>query len=95
MDYTVVATTIGAEPSLSLSGPYYGKVKISLNSDYLNMGYVSSNTTSLLHELGHALNKLSAGVGSQNSFLEFDAFGDRSYTNTKLVEDKCTRNLRY
>lgn len=81
---------------LSEAGPYDPTVSVLFNVEDWNLGFVSENTTALLHELGHILNKLSSGFGSQNSFKEGDAFFDsRSVYNTNLVQDHCTRKLQF
>jgi RHS repeat-associated protein len=59
------------------SGAYYNRVNITINTTYWNMGYTSQNTTTLLHELGHTMNFLSAGVGSRNAFYQYDAYLSR------------------
>jgi hypothetical protein len=57
--------------------------------------YKSVNTATLLHELGHVMNYLAAGFGSQNSFAG-DRYSDAaSRSNTTLVEDNCVKNLKF
>ena len=90
------AETAGVGLSMSWSGPYYQKVSVTFNTDYWNMGYVGEDTVSLLHELGHVMNFLGAGVGSKNSFYQYDQFSNAwNSDNTQLVHDKCTSHLKF
>jgi RHS repeat-associated protein len=88
------ATTEGVGLKLGLSGPYYSKVKITLDSAIWSTGAKSGNNlnvATLLHEIGHAINFLAAGIGSQNSFAG-DAFSDEaSKTNDAQVRSKCIK----
>jgi hypothetical protein len=73
------------------AGPYYSGVSINLNIGDWNMGIMSEDTIVLLHELGHAINYLAAGLGSQNSFAS-DGFSWQSAAsaqNTKNVTNDC------
>ena len=94
-NYNNVAYTQGNGLNLSASGPYYSTVTIGLNINIWNWGYAGENTATLLHELGHAMNILAAGFGSQNSFAG-DSFSDSaSVRNTTLVRNNCTRGLTF
>ena len=89
------AETQGVDLKPSRGGPYYSTVKITINMDLWNMGFDGQNTMTLLHELGHAINRLAAGFGSQNQIQELDALiPSRSFDNQKLVHDKCTSKLK-
>ena len=57
--------------------------------------YKSKNTATLLHELGHVMNFLAAGFGSQNSFAGDLVSDAASRNNAKLVEDNCVTNLKF
>jgi hypothetical protein len=93
-DPTQVATTVAQDLSVSLKGVYYQKVLITFNTTDWNQGLVQENTTALLHELGHAINDLAAGFGSQNSFKSDGwPFNSASANNTQLVQDNCTRKI--
>ncbi len=91
----VTGATKGFGWRLSVAGPYYQSVGIRFDITSWNYGYSSFNVTALLHELGHALNKLSAGLLPKNSILNDAWSDDASAKNTSLVEEKCTRPVVY
>src|SRR5579871_5722564 len=78
----------------SLRGPYYKTALIDINTEYFGVA-VSEDTVTLLRELGHVMNYLSAGFGSRDSFIQFDSWRtkDNKY-NTDLVR-KCTDRIDF
>ena len=93
LETSLPATTDGNGLKLR-ARPYYSTVTITLNETVWDWGYNSENTKTLLHELGHAMNKLSAGFGSRQ--FAGDAFSDRaSQANTKAVQDNCIKHLNF
>ncbi len=87
-----VATTEGVGLSLSLSGPYYQSVQITLDSTIWSTGQYSGinvDVSTLLHELGHAISFLAAGFGAQDSFKNDTFSDDASADNTRNVKSKC------
>jgi RHS repeat-associated protein len=87
----VFATTTGdsAYPKFTLSGPYYKNANIDINMYWFNLGFKNEDLAMLLHELGHAVAKLSPGWGSGNS-IENDPFSNAaSSLNTKKAYENC------
>lgn len=55
------------------------------------MHFTDENAKVLLYGLGHVMNALAAGFGSQNSFKDDRFSYENSIYNTHLVEDHCVK----
>ncbi len=92
----ITAQTQGSGLRFSGLSPYYQKANVTIAMDLWNLGFAQENTTTLLHELGHVMNKLTAGFGSSNAFEEYDGISPgASARNTQLVQDSCIRKLQF
>jgi hypothetical protein len=87
-DGGLVATTEGIGLRASWGGPYYQKVNITLDWNIWATGErsgINTDVVTLLHEIGHAINLLAAGVGAQNSFAGDAYSDDASRKNNDMV----------
>jgi hypothetical protein len=82
---------------LSLAGPYYETTAVTFNVTTWNTSPSATDTTILLHELGHVINLLAAGLGAQNGIAN-DGSGSNpgtSLNNSIAVNNDCITKVSF